>query len=195
MRSPYNSVLKLLCGALIGVGMGLCSHLPSANAAEKIIIRFSAIEQAISVPELKKFAETGEQSNTIRAILEQVKLNPELMRAALGSSIDIKQYDLDLVLVDRLLNSYVAEIFLQEFGKSFHPPRTEAASVQALRSTVIAAIADDNKISAIEFLEKYPTDLVMEGELVTAAYQRFSKDVQDLSQPLGRLLQKLQRRP
>ncbi len=193
MRSQSNFVLNLLCG--VTLGLGLFSNIPNANAAEKIIIRFSAIEQAISVPELRKFVETGEQSNVIRAIIEQTRLDPQAIRMALGTSIDIKQYDLDLVVMDRLLNSYIAEIFLQEFGKSFHPPRTESASVQALRSTIIAAIADDNKISAIEFLERYPTDLVMEGELVNNAYQRFSKDVQDLSQPLGRLLQRLQRRP
>jgi hypothetical protein len=183
---------KFFCSVAVGLSLGLLSHLPEAHAADKLTIKFSGIEQPVSIPELRKFVDTGEQSSTIQGILGAARINPDALRSTLGMTIDLKQYDVDVVFMDRLLNSYVAEIFLQELGRSFHPPRTEAASVQAIRSTIIAATADDNKISAIEILEKYPTELVMEGERVNNIYQRLSKDYQDLGTPLQKIFQRLQ---
>jgi len=165
-----------------------------ADAAEKITIRYSPIEQAIDVKELRTFADTGEQSTTIRTVLEQTKLEPENVRKLLGKTFDLKQYDLNVVLVEKVLNSFVVEIFLQELVQGIRPLRTEAGSLQAMRSAIVASVADDSKISAIEFLEKYPTELLIDGNQLNQIAGRVLKDMKELQAPLERVFKKFQNR-
>ena len=180
--------------ASIGLSAGLLMFATVADAAEKITIRYSPIEQAIDVKELRTFADTGEQSTTIRTVLEQTKLEPENVRKLLGKTFDLKQYDLNVVLVEKVLNSFVVEIFLQELVQGIRPLRTEAGSLQAMRSAIVASVADDSKISAIEFLEKYPTELLIDGNQLNQIAGRVLKDMKELQAPLERVFKKFQNR-
>jgi len=165
-----------------------------ADAAEKITIRYSPIEQAIEIKELRTFADTGAQSTTIRTVLEQTKLEPENVRKLLGTTFDLKQYDLNVVLVEKVLNSFVVEIFLQELVQSIRPLRTEAGSLPAMRSAIVNSVADDSKISAIEFLEKYPTELLIDGNQLNQIAGRVLKDIKELQAPMERVFKKIQNR-
>jgi hypothetical protein len=194
--NPLQIRLKArLFRAVLGItGLLIAVVTTAAGAAEKVTVRYTPIEQSISVKELRTFADTGEQSSTISTVLEQTKADPANIRKLLNTSVNLKQYDIDVVLVERLLNSFAIEIFLQEFVKAVRPLRTEEGSLQAFRSAVVNSVADDNKISAIEFLEKYPTELLIEGNDIGRISARILKDFKDLQAPLARVFRKLQTR-
>lgn len=195
-ESPvYSKIWQRLTYLAFGLGTsiftGLSIYLLSADAAEKVTVRYSPIEQSIAVGEMRTFVDTGKQSSTIETVLGQVKQKPEDIRKLLGLTFDLKEYKVDLVTVEKILNTYIAELVLREMGRVAHPPRVESASVQALRGAIISSFADDGKISAIEFLEKYPTDLVIEGNLVEQIVLRIVKDIDDLNAVVNRLIRNL----
>ncbi|AFY72559.1 Alpha/beta hydrolase of unknown function (DUF1400) [Synechococcus sp. PCC 7502] len=192
MRSP--SIKTALSQVLFSICIGIFSYLPNANAAEQISFRASGGERSLPVADLRKLVNTGEQSDLLSGLLATAKLDPNLVRGYLGVTIDIKQYDLNLVVVDKFLNSYLIELLLQDLGQALRPPGTDSASVEAIKAAIIASLADDNKISVIEFLEKYPTDIIIEVDRLTQIQARLAKDYTNLAEPLARLLQRLQMR-
>jgi hypothetical protein len=191
MRSP---ILKTsLSKFLFSICLGLFSYLPSANAAEQISFRVSGAERSVAVADLRKLVNTGEKSDVVGGLLANANIDPNLVRGYLGLSIDLKQYDINVVLVDKFLNSYLVELLLQDLGKSLHPPSTDSASVAAIKAAIINALADDNKISLIEFIEKYPTELVIEVDRLAQLQERVRTDYANLAQPFSKLMQRLQK--
>lgn len=198
-RFTLKALYSRFLFSALGIGslaIGLVSGLSvsSAEAAEQLSFRASGAERSLAVADLRKLVNTGETSDTLRGLLDTARLDLNVVRGYLNVSIDIKQYDLDVTVVDKLLNSYLVELLLQDIGKSLRPPGTDSASVGAIKSAIIAAVADDGKISAIEFFEKYPTDLIIEVNGLTGILDRVNKDYANLSAPLQKLLQALQMR-
>ncbi|MDX1978285.1 MAG: alpha/beta hydrolase [Pseudanabaenaceae cyanobacterium bins.68] len=167
----------------------LAALIPAAPtiAAEQIVVRFSPIEQDIAVKELRAFVDRQIQSPTIAAIIEKANLNPAQIQTALTLEFDLKQFGLTVPLVDRLLSSYAAEIALRELGQGIRP-RAGEATVPALRGAILTSLSDDGKISAIEFLEKYPTDLLIDGNVMQTMVSRVLKDIQTLGAPILQIL-------
>ncbi len=200
-KISLNNLFSGFLSSILGIGsLGIWLFfsgflfVPNANAAEQLSFRASGGERSLAVADLRKLVNTGELSDTLRGLLDTAKLDPNVVRGYLGASIDIKQYDLNITLVDKFLNSYVMELLLQDIGKSFRPPGTDSASVGAIKSAIIASVADDGKLSAIEFFEKYPTDLIIEVNGLNGILDRVSKDYANLAEPLQKLLQRLQMR-
>jgi len=188
-----RSLLSKILSGLGSISIGICAYIPAANAAEQISIRASGFERSVAVADLRKLVNSGELSETLRGLLGTAGLNPDVARGYLAMSIDLKQYEVDVTLVDKFLNSYLVELLLQDLGKSLRPPGAESASVGAIKSAIVGSVADDGKISAIEFFEKYPTELIIEVEGLSRVQDRLSKDYVNLAQPLARLLQQLRR--
>jgi hypothetical protein len=195
LKTLYSGFLSSILGiGCLGIGLVSSGYLfvPNANAAEQLSFRVSGGERSLAVADLRKLVNTGESSDTLKGLLDSAKLDPNVARGYLAASIDIKQYDLDVTVVDKFLNSYLIELLLQDIGKSIRPPGTDSASVGAIKSAIIASVADDSKISAIEFLEKYPTDLIIEVNGLTGILDRVSKDYANLAAPLQKFLQRVQ---
>jgi hypothetical protein len=192
MRSPIlkNSLSKFL----FSISIGFFAYLPNANAAEQISFRISGAERSVAVADLRKLVNTGEKSDVVGGLLANANIDPNLVRGYLGMSIDLKQYDVDVVLADKFLSSYLVDLLLQDLGKTLRSPSTNSESGAAIKSAIIASIADDNTISLIEFIEKYPTELVVEVDRLIQLQERISKDYANLAEPFAKLMQKLQTR-
>lgn len=190
MRSLSSkiSLSGIVCSLCIG---GFFALIPSAKAAEQISFRVSGAERSVAVADLRKLVNTGEQSDTLRGLLASAGVDSNMVREYLGMPIDLKRFDLNVVLVDKLLNSYLVDLLLQDLGKAVRSPGGESGSVEAIKAAVIAAIADDNKISVIEVLEKYPTEMIVEVDRLIQIKERVSKDYANLAQPFGKILRKL----
>jgi hypothetical protein len=190
MRSLLSKISSGLFGSIC-IGMFAC--IPIANAAEQISFRVSGFERSLAVADLRKLVNTGEVSDTLRGLLGNAGVNPDVARGYLATSIDLKQYEIDVTVVDKFLNSYLVDLLLQDLGKSLRPPGTDSVSVGAIKSAIIGSVADDGKISAIKFFEKYPTELIIEVEGLSRIQDRLSKDYVNLAQPFAKLLQQLRR--
>ena len=143
-RSPL-----IILGALAGV---MLSH-QRAIATSKIVIDIAGpIKASIKVKDLRLFAETGETTKTISQALAISKVNPNTVRGLMTLEVGAGVTNLAKVLYSNLgqnVTKGVAEVLQTKHNYE---------SDKALRSAIILAAADDNRISVLEILEKYPTE-------------------------------------
>ncbi|OZH53680.1 hypothetical protein AFK68_03210 [Hydrocoleum sp. CS-953] len=143
-RSPL-----IIVGAIAGV---MLSH-QSAIATNKIVIDlFGPIKASVKVKDLRQFAETGKTTKTISQALGISKVNPNTVRGLMTLEVGADVANLAKVLYSNLgqnLTKGVAEVV---------QTRHNYESDKALRSAILLAAADDNRISVLEVLEKYPTE-------------------------------------
>lgn len=143
-RSPL-----IILGAIAGV---MVSH-QNAIATKKIVIDIAGpISASIKVKDLQIFAETGETTKTISQALGISKVSPNTVRGLMTLEVGA-----DVTNIARVLYSNLGENVTKGIAEVVQT-RHKYESDKALRSAIILAAADDNRISVLEVLEKYPTD-------------------------------------
>jgi hypothetical protein len=77
-------------------------------------------------------------------------------------------------LVDRIASTIPGEYVLYQVGRIVHTKSRRARTqILALRSTLILSTIDDNKLSLLEFLEKYPTpEVYVDGVILARTARR-----------------------
>ncbi len=151
-------LLKMLSPLALVILLSAGLPLKSAQAAEKIIFTYGSFSQSLTLDELKTFAETGKASSRLRFFIRAAKQDPRNVQKILTKPLDFK-----LKALDRVFNFLPAEYALYELGRIIHTP-SKQANVQALRSAVILAARDDNRLSLLEFVDRYPTrELYIDG--------------------------------
>lgn len=139
----------------------------AANAAEQVVLKYLIFRQSVSVEELSTFAETGELSRSLQVNLGLAKQDPKVVRQYLTEPVEV-----NLIFLDRVLNSPVGNILLDELSQFVHTP-SRRGDRQALRSALVLSASGDNTISLIEVIQKYPTAQVeVEGERLESAYRQ-----------------------
>ncbi len=151
MRSSFRFIGSALC---LGVSAAILGLSPRANAAETLVFKYKGFRESISVNELTTFAETGKASSALRSYFKAGRQNPNEVRRDLNQPLSV-----NIVTVDRLLNSPTGESILDQIGQTVHP-RAQEVTRQALRSALVLSARSDSKISLIEVLQNYPTSQV-----------------------------------
>ncbi|KAM3115076.1 alpha/beta hydrolase [Phormidesmis sp. 146-33] len=162
--------IRSFCQAIVlAIGVTILNNTAEAIAAERVTLKYKIFRESISVPQLTTFAKTGEISQSLRFYLNATRQNPEDVRRVLNRPIDV-----NVVTLDRTLNSRVGELLLDQIGQAIHPP-VEEVNRQALRSALVLSAQSDNQISLIEVLQNYPTaEVEVEGERLVQAYRQLS---------------------
>ncbi|MBF2047265.1 MAG: alpha/beta hydrolase [Leptolyngbya sp. IPPAS B-1204] len=159
--------------------------ISSYNTAhnKRLVFRFGPFGRSISVTELSQFAETGEASKTLQGYLELADLDPVNVRSILNQQVTV-----DFRLVDRALSSLLGEYVLFRISDVLHTS-SQQADIPALRSALLLSAADDNRISPIEFLQRFPTQQIhVDGVVLLRAVQFTRRTLQqDLSQVTDRI--------
>lgn len=154
-----------------------------AFAAEQVVLKYRILRESISVNELSTFAETGELSRPLQVNLKLARQNPEAVRRFLTQPVQVSP-----IFLDRLLNSPVGNVVLDELEKVVHTP-DRLADRQALRAALVISASRDNNVTLIEVIQNYPTSQVeVEGDRLEDAYrqlQRLSGSWRDLLDILG----------
>lgn len=133
-------------------------------AAEQVVLKYRIFRQSLSVRELTTFAQTGELSSSLRVNLALARQDPQKIRQYLTTTMKT-----DPILLDRVLNSSVGEVLLDEISQTIHTPSRQADR-QALRAA-IALSARDRQLSLLEILQNYPTTVVeVNGDRLESAY-------------------------
>lgn len=163
---------------LVGCGNILLSTL-SAEASEQVVMKYRIFQRSVSVNELTSFADTGELSNQLEAYMNTAKQNPDNLRRTLTTPVPV-----NLLFLDRLLNSQMGEAMLDRLSLAVHTP-SHQASRQALRAALILSASDDGQITLMETIEKYPTQQVhVEGDRLQDAYNHLTR----LARPIQGIL-------
>jgi hypothetical protein len=171
-RSHFRlSRFTSLSSFLLGIAAVVLASSQPTQAAERLYFTYGPLGRSLSIEDLKTFAETGETTRQLRWYLNLANTEPESFRQVLA-----KQVPVSLKLVDRITYSLPGEFALSQLGEIIHT-KSHRANIQALRSAFILSVSDDNQLSLIEFLEKYPTNGIYVDGVVLA---RVVNDVKDI---------------
>jgi len=87
------------------------------------------------------------------------------------------------VILDRVLNSPIGNVILDELSQVIHPP-SRTADRQALRAALVLSASEDGEVTLLEIIENYPTiNVEVDGERLENAYhqlRRLQVGLQDL---------------
>ena len=142
---------QTLLAALMGFGLWMGS--PDAHAAQDLVFVSGAFRRSIAVNDLVHLAETGESRGLLTDVLRFSNQKPEDMAKLLNQSLSVP-----VTLVSRLLNTRIGEAVLQRIAQVVYPLKASQMGIPALRSALVMGLVNGNgSISAITFLESYPT--------------------------------------
>ncbi|MFM7447536.1 MAG: alpha/beta hydrolase [Leptolyngbyaceae cyanobacterium] len=161
MRQFFTQVGLLLSS----LGLALSGQV--TVAAERVVINYGPLQDAIAVADLTDLAQSDKVSPTLAIYLNKANIRPEGVKTALTQSINV-----DLLTLDRILNSSLGEIVLDQLGEAIYTP-TKNENRKALRSALILSTSNDGKVSLLEVLQNYPTQEVhLDAKRLLVAYQQ-----------------------
>jgi hypothetical protein len=138
-------------------------------AAETIVFRYGVFGESLSVSQLVEFAQTGQVSPALRGYFRLFRQKPNAVRRTLNREVNV-----DLLTLDRFLNSPTGEHVLDQLGEAIQTPVGEA-NRQALRAAIVLS-ARNNQVSLIEVLQNYPTrQLYIDGRAIERTYRQISR--------------------
>jgi len=178
-----RSLVKGRWTVFFAAGAGIVFYSNAAAAAEKVVLKYSAIRMTLPVSELEIFAETGKMSPALEMLLGNAKKEPEAVRSSLTRPVKVSQR-----FLDRTLNSKVGEIILDEVGQVIRTPSGNA-NREALREALVLSATNDNEITMLEAMKNYPSpEVYVEGDRLVEAYGKLVA----LSEQLGGVSERLQ---
>jgi hypothetical protein len=156
------------------------------SSNRRLVFTLGPLGRSIAIADLARFAETGETTRQIRSYFRLANVDPEQVRALLNRKVKV-----ELQLVDRLLGNVLGEYVLFQASEVIHT-RSRQADILAMRSAIILSLQDDNQISPIEFLQRYPTQQVYIDGIalleVARFVQRTQQNVGEVTDEIGNWL-------
>lgn len=166
----FPLVLRVNISILLFSSSGLLFEPLAANAAEQVVLKYRIFRESISVKELSTFAETGELSTSLGINLALARQDPKAVRQYLKQPVMVK-----VVFLDRVLNSPVGNVILDQISQVIHTPSRQADR-QALRAALVLSASRDGQISLIETIQNYPSQEVeVEGDRLESAYRQLRR--------------------
>ena len=140
-------------------------------AAETVIVRYGLFRAPLAVAELAAWADRGEISPTIQGYLDLAGRSPESVRSQLNRRIPLPHRLLTVILNsgtgDRLLGRLTEAISppapaeLDRANRQIPDPPTDTPeNREALKTALLAASENDDRLTAVELLQAYPADTV-----------------------------------
>lgn len=164
-------------GTLLLIAPAIALTASAGTAAETVIFHYGLFGESLSVSQLAEFAQTNRVPPALRGYFRLFRQNPKAIRRVLSREVNV-----DLLTVDRFLNSPTGERILDQLGNVIQTPVGEA-NRQALRAAIVLS-ARDNRVSLIEVLQNYPTrQLYIDGQAIGRTYRqvtRVTKQIQSL---------------
>ena len=167
----------------LAAGAGILFYSNAATAAQKVVLKYSAIRMTLPISELEIFAETGKMSPALEMLLGKANKNPETVRRSLIRPVKVNQS-----FLDRALNSQVGEVILDEVSQVIRTPSGNT-NREALRSALLLSASHDNEMTLLETMKNYPNPEVhVEGDRLVEVYGKLVV----LSEELGGVSERLQ---
>ncbi len=168
MKSPFRYRQTAWCFFSLGaVSALLLTGTSSAVAAEQILVRYGRLERSLPVSSLRELAETGQAPPELQTYLSLAKQDPQILRERL-----IKPISVDVVTLDRWLNSFAGGVILDQISRYVHTP-VNSANRRALRAALVLDASQDNQLTLLDTLENYPTSTVeVEGKKLLGIYRQ-----------------------
>ncbi|NJN23791.1 MAG: alpha/beta hydrolase [Acaryochloridaceae cyanobacterium RL_2_7] len=147
--------IRKFSGQVVGTGtvlaLTIASSAVSANAAEKVVLKYGPFYRSVSVDALTTYSTTGEATGDLASLLKVVGSDQQQSMQGLLKS----RLPFDVVQVDKLIRSPIGQQFLKDMASATILPGGEEE--KALRSAAILAAAEDKSLSFGTLIQKYPT--------------------------------------
>jgi hypothetical protein len=154
---------------LIGTGLAVGCSLPG-QAAQQIRLVYGPWVRSVQVSNLARLAATGEAQGFLATLLALGGQNPKDLQPLLN-----EQVSLPLVATSDLLNSSFGVAVLTKVGSVLYPTSAQSAAVPAMRSAIVLSLVDDGRLSPLEVVERYPTDIDLNINELLKLKQQFAK--------------------
>jgi len=169
---------KVFLAGIVGSVVGLVGQASGAIAAETVILTYGPVSMGVPIAELEQLAATGESSGQLDTLLTLASQDPASVQTTLTDPVPV-----NLLVLDRALNSLPGEWLLDRIAETIHPASGRGGR-QALRSALVSSAADDNEITLLEVMQNYPTpEVVVRGDRLLETYNR----LYDILEPLEAL--------
>ncbi|GAB4345199.1 MAG: hypothetical protein Fur0042_09660 [Cyanophyceae cyanobacterium] len=122
----------------------------SAEAAERLVLRYGPFSGAIATADLTALAERGELTPALEAYLILGKQSPERVREILNQGVEI-----DGDWLDAQLKSPWGRTLLDQVGEGIQSPDGQGDR-EALQAALTAAARNDGRITVLDVLQQYP---------------------------------------
>ena len=147
--------------------IGSLGAIAPGQAAEKVILKYSVLQESISVAQLSNLSKTGETSPELHSYLELVNKKPEELRQILNHSIVVTPK-----VLSGVLDSFAGKYLLKKLSEVIHS-HSAPNNKDSLRNALIASVNTNDDIRLIEVLENYPDpELQVEGDRLMELYQQ-----------------------
>jgi hypothetical protein len=181
-RSLGYKVSRLLCKANV-IFLGALVIIPLQGkqvlAAEEIVFKQGIASHSVSMEDLDHFAATGEMSRSVRFLFDFTKQNPQIARRIL-----VQEFPVETVMVSNLANSAPGEIILSGVSQIIYP-KSDRASIEALRGALVVSASDDNKVSLIELFRNYPTQqMYVDGKILAKTAKNINNIIEIFEESL-----------
>ena len=136
-------------GLCLGIGASLVLN-SNVGATEMVELKYKQDQLSISTAELRNFANTGEIPPDLQTFLQTTEQVPQFWSGLLKQEIYISPQFLKSV-IDTSTGQFVLLKLDEVINTS-----SSGKDLDAIRNTVIEAYDDDNRISIMELLDRYP---------------------------------------
>ncbi|MBM3380949.1 MAG: alpha/beta hydrolase [Betaproteobacteria bacterium] len=133
------------------------SSAGAQDNSKRITFIVGPLARSVTVAQVNSFVQTGDPNGEVAGLLRTGKVPLEKLRGQLS-----KSYELDLIQMDKILNSSIGIALLTRLGEAVHPHKSKETSVQAVRSAIILSLVQDNQLSPMEVLSNLPVDMDVE---------------------------------
>lgn len=123
-----------------------------ADAIDEIKITYESINIPLAIPDLVKFANTGEQSEQLKSLF----LTANASQENIDKVQEILSYKLEVKpdFVNKLLESRYGELAIEEFSRYFAPNSDVSQITNDILETINNIIAD-GEVSFLELVQKF----------------------------------------
>jgi hypothetical protein len=164
-----NRLVKTSLQVLMGAGVALGCALPG-QAAQRIRLVYGPWVRSIQVDNLARLAATGQAQGFLANLLALGGQNPKDLQPLLNERVT-----LPLVATSDLLNSSFGVAVLTKVGTVLYPTNAQSAAVPAMRSAIVLSLVDNGRLTPLEVVGRYPTDIDLNINELLKLRQQFAK--------------------
>lgn len=148
MFSNFCNLNKIL----LGLGTGLLCFSNSAIAAESILLTYNNEELNVPISKLRSFSQTGDLTPQMESFFQTTEKVPRVWSNLLTDEVKVPEF------IESFLESPRGRFVLHRIETVvFH---LDEKSQEEIDTALIESMEDDDKISIMEMIEKYPETTV-----------------------------------
>ncbi|HLP89320.1 MAG TPA: alpha/beta hydrolase [Nostocaceae cyanobacterium] len=143
--------LKIITSTLGAIALSQLLGVNSAQAAERLVLRFGPFSESASLEELREAAAAGELPKSLEFYTKRLSdQQRQMFIQALQAKIPF-----NTITLSRLLNTQIGTLVLKDISQAFI--RQDEAGVQAIRAGLVLGSRYPDGLTVLNFIAAYPS--------------------------------------